>query len=766
MKYFRLGLFSALLVVYFASNVDMSGKKQPVDYVNPLIGTCTGKKVSHGNTYPAVSVPFAMTAWTPQTEKGRWIYRYKKNSIKGFRGTHQPSVWMGDYGSVSIMPISGRLQVYPADRSSTFSHQSEIATPYYYKVKLDDDNIVTEITATKYCGFFRFRFSRSVDSVVVINPFPGRGYIEVIADKKKIRGYSLFKSTDRKKQIPGYFVGVFDKPIFSFGTFLDRKIFHRNREISFKSLKEKKVVGAFFRFKTRKNETINLKMATSFIGYEQAWSNLNQEIPNWEFDTIKEQTRNTWNRELKRIKVEGGIDGQLITFYTALYRSLLFPRTMHELNNRGEPLHFSPFDGKIHGGFLYTDLGLWDVYRAQFPLLVLIQPRTVIEIIKGLLNVFEEGGWLPKWPSPGYRSMMIGSHTDSIIADAFGKDITQFDLKKAFKAMKKHATRKGDREYMGRVGIEYYQKLGYVPADRVTAATSRTLEFAYGDFCIAQITRALGDQKAYQKFRNRALNYRLVFDPDIGFMRGKNSDGSWSNPFNPLAWGNEFVEGNAWHYLWSVQHDVKGLIELLGGRENFIQKLDALFNQSSDFVKGSYEFVIHEMREMKKINMGQYAHNNEPLHHVPYLYNYAGQPWKTQKWVRRIMAELYGSGPSGLCGDEDTGQMSAWYVFSALGFYPVCPGQSIYVIGSPLFEKATLHLANGCDFVIEAKSNSDKNIYIQSATLNGKKYKKTWLKHADILKGGNLIFVMGPEPNYEWGSQPENVPPSGMDYKE
>jgi predicted alpha-1,2-mannosidase len=478
------------------------------------------------------------------------------------------------------------------------------------------------------------------------------------------------------------------------------------------------------------------------------------------------QTRKTWNRELKKIEVKGGTQSQLITFYSALYRTLLFPRTFHELNKKGDPIHFSPFDGRVHTGYLFTDLGLWDVYRAQFPLLVLIQPQTVIKVINGLLNIFDQGGWLPKWPSPGYRSMMIGSHSDSIIADTAGKGLNQFDLKKAFKAMQKHATQKGDDRYKGRVGIEYYQKLGFVPADRVKAAVSRTLEFAYDDYCIAQMARILGDQKTYQNYMNRALNYRLVFDPKTGFMRGKNSDGTWSRPFNPLAWGNGFVEGNAWHYLWSVQHDIEGLIDLLGGREKFIHKLDKLFNQSSNFVTGSYKFVIHEMREMKKINMGQYAHNNQPLHHVPYLYNYAGQPWKTQERVRRIMAELYGPDPAGLCGDEDTGQMSAWYVFSALGFYPVCPGQPIYVIGSPLFEKATIRLDNGKKFVVESINNSEKNLYIQTATLNGKEYNKTWLKHSDILKGGNLVFIMGPEPNKKWGSRPEDIPPSGMDYQE
>lgn len=766
MKYFYLVFISVLLLVCFVSFTDMTKQKQPVDYVNPLIGTDTTKKISRGNTYPAVSVPFAMTAWTPQTGKGRWIYLYKKNFIQGFRGTHQPSVWRGDYGSISIMPVSGQLQVDTAKRSSKFRHEDELATPYYYRVYLDDYCIVAELTATKYCGFFRFGFPKFVGSYVVINPFPGRGYMEILPEERKIRGYSILKNTAPAKKMACYFVGVFDSPIYSYGTFLDRKIHSQRSSIKYDPPSKKKWFGIFIRFKNGGKKAVRLKIATSFLGYDQAWFNLDQDIPHWDFNAIKEQGRAIWNRELKKIKVEGGTNKQLITFYTALYHSLLFPRTMHELNSGEEPFHFSPIDGKAHPGFLYTDLALWDVFRAQFPLLILIQPQTVIEIISGLLNIFNQGGWLPKWPSPGYMSMMIGSHVDSIIADTSVKGLTRFDLKKALEAMKKHATQKGDRLYSGRVGIEYYQKLGYVPADRVKAATSRTLEFAYGDYCIAQVAEALGYKKTYQDFITRSLNYRLVFDPGTGFMRGKNSDGTWAEPFNPLVWGNEFIEGNAWHYLWSVQHDVMGLVKLLGGREKFVQKLDKLFNQPSDFSRGSYKYIIHEMREMKKINMGQYAHNNEPLHHVPYLYNYAGQPWKTQERVRRIMKELYGPGPGDLCGDEDTGQMSAWYVFSAMGFYPVCPGQPIYVIGSPLFEKIILNVDNERKFEVEAVNNNEKNIYIQSATLNGKPYNKTWLKHSDIITGGKLVLIMGPEPNFGWGSQPENFPPSAMDYQE
>jgi predicted alpha-1,2-mannosidase len=748
-------LLLLLVCFQFSFLVGDQKKREPVDYVNTLIGTSNlFFEFSHGNTYPAVCLPFGMTSWTPQTRNRRWMYDYKGRSCQGFRGTHQSNVWMGDYGSVMVMPVTGKLKVGPRERSSSFSHRHEIATPYYYRVLLEDYRISAELSATMRCCIFRFTFPSADDSAILIDTNEGGGEIKIMPGEKKITGFNANGGDGHPKNFRCYFVAEFDKPFSSHGTWIGNTVFPGKGECG-----GKERVGAFVKFETGEGETVQVRISTSFIGFDQARLNLRQELGNADFQAVKARSREIWNRELSILRVDGGSPEQQTLFYSALFRALQFPRTLHEFDENGKPHHYSPYNGKIYAGVLFGETGFWDTYRAQFPLLVLFKPAKVGEIITGLLNAYREGGWIPKWPSPGYRSMMTGTHADAVIADARAKGITSFDLDEAFRAMVKAADHRGDKKYAGRVGIEYYKKLGFVPVDRIKFATSRTLEFAYDDFCVARIAAALGRTGEYNRLMERSRNYRRIFDKRTGFMRGRNQDGSWLEPFNPLEWGRGFCEGNAWHYLWSVQHDIAGLVKLLGGKQPFIARLDRFLGMPSEVLQGSYKTVTHEMREMKAVGMGQYAHNNEPVHHVLYLYDYVGQPWKTQKWVRQVMDTVYRPEPAGMIGDDDNGQMSAWFVFSAMGFYPVCPGKPQYAIGSPLFPRISIRLVNGRQLVIRAKFISKRNIYIQQASFNGHSYSRNWIDHADLMKGGKLEFIMGPNPNQDWGSRISDLPP-------
>ena len=724
------------------------------DFVNPLQGTDSKYEFSHGNTYPAITMPFGMTAWTPQTGKrgSGWIYTYAANAINGFKATHQPSPWIGDYGDFSVMPMVGDVQVDFKKRASIFTHEREKALPYYYSVDLDKFNVRAEITPTMRCSQMRFTFPQAEASYILIDAHKGGSFVKIIPEQKKIIGYSTSNRGGVPDNFACYFVVYFDKPFRAWGTFKGDK-----RQSGTLECKADQA-AAYVQFSTDKDETIHLKIATSFISFEQAERNLALEIGDKNFDQTRDAAQQVWNDHLNKIRIEGASKEQKITFYTAFYRALIFPRTWYEPDDNGQPYHFSPYDGKVHPDVMYADNGFWDTFRAVYPFFTLLFPDKDAEIIRGWINAYKEGGWFPKWTSPGYRDCMIGTHVESLIADAWMKGIRDFDVETAYQGMRKDGTEKSDFGGYGRVGLEYYLSLGYVPCDKVREATARTLEFAYDDFCIARMAGELGKKEDQELFMNRAMNYRNVFDPSVGFMRGRRADGTWRPDFDPTEWGGPFTEGSAWHYTWSVMHDVHGLVQLMGGREKFIARLDEMFTTPPEFKVGSYGRVIHEMTEMVAGNMGQYAHGNEPVHHVLYLYDYVGQPYKTQKWVRRVMDTLYGPGPDGLCGDEDNGQMSAWYLFSALGFYPVCPGEPSYAIGSPLFKKAVLHLPNGKTFAIKASDNSRENIYVQSATLNGDKYDKPYITHQAILNGGELEFQMANSPNKKWAADPQHAP--------
>jgi len=710
-----------------------------------MVGTASSYEVSRGNTYPAVALPGGMIQWTPQTGAGRWIYQHGAKTLLGLRGTHSPSVWMGDYGSFTVTPLNGS-----GEQPLTLDHGREHARPHHYRVTFARQGITAEVTPTVRGGVMRFSFPAGARPVIQVRVWPGPGQVEVRQAEGRVVGVSRQGGAGKPAGFASHFVLQLDRPIKSHGPLAAGK--------------EGPGEGVSVTLASPTSATLQVQVAlgTSFISAGQAALNLQREVGRASFDQVRDRARAAWQQDLSRVRVRTFKPEHAVTFYTALYRALLFPRVMHERDQQGKRQHYSPFDGKVHAGEMYTDSGLWDTYRAQLPWLTLLYPARAEGFARALVTAADQGGWLPKWPSPGYRSVMIGTHADGFLADAWLKGLRSFDLAKAYRAMVKHATTPGDGRYKGRVGIKPYMNLGYVPAGEAEHATARTLEFAYGDFCVGAVARALGKKEDARRFLDRAGNYRKVFDPKTGFMRGRRRDGGWSEPFSPTRWGNPYVEGCAWHYLWSVQQDVPGLIRLLGGREALAAKLDAMIAAPTDFQVGSYGRVIHEMREQALGKMGQYAHANEPLHHVLYLYAYAGQPYKTQRHVRDVMERLYGPGPDGLLGDEDTGQMSAWFLFSALGFYPVCPGQPIYVLGSPLVREAVLRLPRGRTFTIRAPGNSPENVYVQSVQLNGEPLSRTWFHHETLLRGGTLTFQMGPKPNMAWGSRQQDAPPGAL----
>lgn len=748
-------------MVTFLLFVGILNAEQPeavsfADYVNPLVGTDSTFNFSTGNTYPAIAVPWGMNFWTPQTNKmgDGWAYQYSARKIRGFKQTHQPSPWINDYAAFSLMPVVGELVVDQEKRGSWFSHKAEIAKPYYYRVYLADYDVTTEITPTERAAQFRFTFPQSDSSYVLLDAFNKGSFVKIIPEERTIIGYCRNNSGGVPVNFHNYFIAVFDKDFQDVSTWNDWKIGQGQTE------DKGEHVGAVVRFKTVKGEKVHVKIASSFISPEQARLNLDRELAGDDFDRTCQKSKQIWNRELGRIEVKGGTLAQTQNFYTAMYRALLFPRRFHEIDKDGKTVHYSPYNGQVLPGYMFTDNGFWDTFRAVFPFFTLMYPDLNAQIMEGLANTYKESGWLPEWASPGHRDCMIGSNSAVNIADSYLKGIRGFDIETLYEGILKNSENAGPLRSVGRFGVEHYNKLGYIPSDvKVNESVARTLEYAYADFTIWKLAKALNrPQEEIDRFYQRAHNYKNVFDASTNFMRGKNNDGAWSSPFVPEKWGGDFTEGCAWHYTWSIFHDPQGLIELMGGPKAFTEKLDAVFTTPPKYDCSYYGFPIHEIVEMTVMDMGQYAHGNQPIQHMVYLYNYAGQPWKAQKWVRTVMEKLYSPTPDGLCGDEDNGQTSAWYVFSAMGFYPVCPGAGQYVLGAPLFQEATLHLQNGKTFTIQAPDNSDKNLYIRSARLNGRNYTKTYLPHDIITKGGTIRFEMDAEPNTQRGTAPEDAP--------
>ena len=726
-----------------------------VDLVNPLMGTDSKPDLSNGNTYPAIGTPWGMNYWTPQTNKNGdgWQYQYGAEKIVSFKQTHQPSPWMNDYGMFSIMPNTRGLKWKEADRASWFSHKAEEVRPYYYKVYLADDDLTAEFTATERAARFQFTFPQADSSSFIIDAFNRGSYVKIIPAEHKIIGYSTRYSRGKMLNFKNYFVIYFDKAFDYTKTISETGAFIDSLEIT--NSHALAVVG----FKTRKSEQVSCRVASSFISFEQAEQNL-KELGNSSFESLKASNKNKWEKVLNAAQAEGGTDEQMHTFYSCLYRTVMFPNKLYDINAANQIVHYSPYNGKILPGYMFGGTGFWDTFRALYPLLNLLYPSINKEMQEGLINDYKEGGWLPEWSSPGYANIMIGNNSASVAAEAYLKGLRGYDIETLYQALIHGANNEGPMDAVGRKGVEYYNRLGYVPYDvKINENAARTLEYAYDDFSIYQLAKALNKPKAeIDIYAKRCLNYKNLFDSETKLMRGKNADGKFQVPFNPFKWGDAFTEGNSWHYSWSVFHDVQGLIDLMGGKQMFCKMLDSVFTMPPVFDDTYYGETIHEIREMQIAGMGQYAHGNQPIQHMIYLYNYAGQPWKTQYWARETMNRMYKPTPDGYCGDEDNGQTSAWYVFSAMGFYPVCPTSSEYVMGAPLFKKMVLNLQNGKKVIIDAPQNSADNKYVQSVTVNGSAYNKNWLGHSELLKGGTIKINMIDKPDKTWGVAAADVP--------
>ena len=746
-----------LLLLAFLLPLALWGKaKDFTQYVNPLMGTQSTFELSTGNTYPAIAVPWGMNFWTPQTGKmgDGWQYTYTATKIRGFKQTHQPSPWINDYGQFSIMPVVGKPEFDEDKRASWFSHKGEIAKPHYYKVYLAEHDVVTEMVPTERAAMFRFTFPESDASYVVIDAFNNGSSIQIIPSENKIIGYSTRNSGGVPENFKNYFVIVFDKPFTYKSSFNGKEL---NEGVLSQTADH---VGAVIGFKTAKGEKVHARIASSFISPEQAELNL-KELGNDNLETLAQKGQQAWNEMLGRIEVEGGSLDQYRMFYSCLYRSLLFPRKFYEIDAAGKIMHYSPTTGEVLPGYYYTDTGVWDTFRCLFPLLNLMYPSVNKEIQEGYLNAYRESGFYPEWASPGHRGCMVGNNTASVLADAYLKGIRVEDSETLWKGLMAavngvHPTVNSS----GREGYNYYNELGYVPYDvKINENAARTLEYAYDDWCLYQLAKELKrPKKEINLFAKRAMNYKNLFDPETKLMRGKNKDGQFMKPFSPLKWGDAFTEGNSWHYTWSVFHDPQGLIDLMGGKETFVEMLDSVFNVPPVFDDSYYGQVIHEIREMTVMNMGNYAHGNQPIQHMIYLYNYAGQPWKAQYWLRQVMNRMYTPTPDAYCGDEDNGQTSAWYVFTSLGFYPVCPGTNQYILGAPLFKKAKLHFENGNVMEIDAPNNSDENFYLNKYVINGQESTRNYIEYETLLKGGRIECDMTAQPNKNRGVNEADFP--------
>jgi predicted alpha-1,2-mannosidase len=754
-------IYTAIFFLIFLFNIHVNAQKvnkvtDPVEWVNPLMGSASKPELSNGNTYPAIALPWGMNTWTAQTGKmgDGWQYTYDADKIRGFKQTHQPSPWMNDYGQFSIFPETGKIVVDEDERASWFSHKAEIAKPYYYSVYLADYNVTTEITPTERAASFRVTFPKSDSAHIIIDAFDQGSYIKIIPAEHKIIGYTTKNSGNVAGNFKNYFVIYFDKPFL-----ISRHTAGGQPDLSPVEIKSDHAI-AVASFITTAGEQVHLKVASSFISFEQAELNLKRELANDSFETTEQKAKATWNKTLGRLQVAGGTVDQTRTFYSCLYRMLFFPNKLYEIDSSGRVIHYSPFNGKVLPGFMFAGTGFWDTFRALYPFLNLMYPSINREMQQGLVNDYKEGGWLPEWSSPGYADIMVGNNSASVVAEAYLKGLRGYDINTLYQALLHGANNEGPISAVGRYGIAYYKQLGYVPYDvNINENAARTLEYAYDDFAIYQLGLKLHRPAAETDlYKKRSMNYQNLFDRSTGLMRGKNKDGSFQSPFNAFKWGGAFTEGNSWHYTWGVFHDVQGLINLMGGNKQFVNKLDSVFILPPVFDDSYYGGVIHEMREMQIMNMGQYAHGNQPIQHMLYLYDYAGEPWKTQYWVRESMNRLYKATPDGYCGDEDNGQTSAWYVFSAIGFYPVCPASDQYELGAPLFNKIILNLENGKKVIINSKNNTNANRYIKTMLYNGKPYDYNWFSHRALFKGAIIDMQMQDKPNQQRGIKPIDFP--------
>ena len=750
--------FSTILIVgaalLLASCVQQKESFSPVDYVNPLMGTESTYAFSHGNTYPAVAVPWGMNFWSPQTgENGSgWMYTYTDSLIRGFRQTHQPSPWINDYGTFSVMPLSGVLKMDHKERGVPFSHTQEEAAPYSYSVTFAD-GLRTELSATSRGAVFEVTFPQDSAQYIVVDAYNGGSALTIDWENRCVTGVARNHNGGVPDNFANYFRIEFSHPIAEEGVY-DGDTLMRHRPTL-----ESDYTCAYLRFNVPAGEKLTVRTASSFISPAQALVNFSREVGGKSLAQVREEARKQWNSYLGRIEAEGGSEEQLRTFYSCLYRTLLFPREFYEFDAQGKPVYYSPYNGKIQDGYMYTDNGFWDTFRAVHPLFTLLYPEVSERVTQSILNAYDESGFMPEWASPGHRECMIGNNSISLLTDAWMKGIRTICPEKALEAMI-HQTeaRHPGISSVGRDGFGYYDRLGYVPYPEVHEATAKTLEYAYADWCVARFADSIGRKEIADTYYRKALNYRNLYYPDYGFMWAKDANGKWRDAFDSTEWGGPFTEGSSWHWTWSVLHDPEGLSRLMGGHTAMEARLDSMFTAPNTYNYGTYGFVIHEIAEMVALDMGQYAHGNQPVQHAIYLYDYIGRPWKTQKHVREVMDKLYHSGSKGYCGDEDNGQTSAWYVFSAMGFYPVCPGVPEYAMGSPLFPKLTLHLPDGKNFTVKAEGNSPANRYIGKALLNESEFTRNYLTHRELTSGGELVLWMDSVPDSRRGTQKEDLP--------
>lgn len=742
----------AALALCLTLSFPVFAEKDLVQYVNTLQGTNSTYELSWGNTYPTTAVPYPMNSRSPQTGKNGdgWKYQYSATTIRGFQPTHQCSPWVGDYGVFSLMPVP-ELVVDESKRATPFSHDKEIAKPHYYKVTLEN-GITTEFSPTTRSAHFRFSFPAKGDAFLVLDGYTKTSQVQIDVANHRITGY-VHNGAFSPKTHKNYFIIQFDKPFVSYGTWENRKNTIQKNNLR----REGEGIGAYVQF--AKGSKVQAKVSTSYISPEQAEVTMTRELgKHSSVEVTKQAAADVWNQLLNRVLVEGGTEEDMKTFYSCMFRANLFSHKFYEEKEDGSPYYYSPYDEKIHDGYMFTDNGFWDTFRSQFPLTNILHPTMQGQYMQALLDAQEQCGWLPSWSFPSETGGMVGNHSISLLTDAWVKGIRTFDPEKALKAYAHEAMNKGPwGGANGRVRWKDYYQLGYIPYPESMGSTAQTLEYCYDDFCAYQLAKMTGNKFYEEVFARQIYNYKNVYDPSVGFMRGRKLDGSWAD-FDAFEWGGPYCEGNAWHYNWSVFHDVQGLIDLTGGDERFVAKIDSVFALPGIVKYGTYGTKIHEMLEMELAKMGQYAQGNQPIQHMIYLYSYAGQPWKTQYWIRQVMDRLYNSSENGYPGDEDQGGMSSWYVLSALGIYSVCPGTDEYVLGSPKFRKTTITMEDGKKFVIEAKGNSKDNVYIQNATLNGKRHTRNYIHYSDIVNGGVLELQMGNQPEKTRGTAKEDRP--------
>ena len=727
-------LFVTLFTLSLVAMQSAVSAAAPLDLVNPLQGTDSNIGLSYGSTLPLVAMPWGMTNWAPQTDSGwGWWFRYTSNHIQGIRATRQPSPWMGDYGQFLLMPQTGPLITNAAERQSPYDRDASTFRPDYLKLDLPRYDVGLELTASERCSVLRLDFRSGDTGRLIVDP-AGTSHVEVVG--RTIRGWSTATSGGELKHFKAYFVVQLDRDLTGSGTFTGSNKDFREPAERLPSL------GGYVEFATGQNRTVIVKVGTSYIGFEQAEQNLKNETADG-FDGVRRKSSETWAANLAKIEVNGGTDDQRKTFFSCLYRAQLFPHKIYELDAAGNQTHYSPFDGKVHPGILYTDNGFWDVYRTNYPFWSILFPEQLGEILHGFENAYLENGWFPQWPSPGDRVSMIGTHVDAVYADAVVKGIKGFDVATAYEGIRKDAFEVPPRNNVGRPALKHYLEEGYVPGGHDGYSASTSLDYAYDDWCVAQVAKALGKTDDYEALMKRSKNYKASWDPKVGFFRPRDAEGAFMHePFDEFGWSNGYVEGGPWQCSWAVQHDIDGLAELMGGKKAMGEKLDQLMGLPPVFHVGGYGNVIHEMTEMANSRFGQYAQSNQPSHHILYLFSAIGQPWKTEYWTRKVCEELYNSGPHGFPGDEDNGEMSCWFLLSSMGFYPLCVGDPHYTLTSPLFDEVTLHLPNGKTFTIKTDNNGKHNVFVRSRTLNGQPFIASTISHEQIVGGGEMVMEM------------------------